>query len=405
MTTEMGRPADRLADVVSRADVVLVDFDGPICRLFGGRSASRVAADLRQLVVSRGVALPDDLADQDDPLELLRAVAGFAPELLGVVEAALTAAEVAAAASAETTIGVFDLVRACVDTERSLAIVSNNSAAAIDAYLGRRDRARYFAAIVGRAEHPDLLKPNPAPVVRALRALDVAPEAAVLVGDSTTDVAAAHAAGVACIGYANEPGKAEALAAAGSDAVVTDLSDLGAVLARTRPPVSQLSWVDSGGGPLIVVPSAVLAEWRGATTDDPDDWGDYERACRIDGYVGTLDVGAGQALVLADEPATTTYLPDRRVFVRWLYANSEADVIRLLPQAIAIADWADAGTWTTTGPARLFDSGYAGDGPEPPTHLTVEVAAGTYLIRTAHVEPDKHTALMLVHLAEQTRPA
>lgn len=328
----------------------------------------------------------------------------FAPELVGVVGAALEAAEVEAAASAETTIGAFDMVAACLATGRPLAIVSNNSAAAIDAYLGRRDRARYFAAVVGRGEHPDLLKPNPAPVVQALQALKVAPDAAVLVGDSATDVAAARAAGVACVGYANKPGKAERLAAAGADAIVTDMTDLAGVLARTRRPVSQLPWVDSGGGPLIAVPTSALGEWTGASMDDGDSWGDYDRACQVDGYIGVLDVGADQALVLADEPASTTYLPDRRIFVRWIYANSEAEVVRLVPRALKIADWKDAGTWTTSGPAQLFDSGYTGDGLEHTTHLTVDVAAGTYLIRTASVQPDRRTALVLVQLVEQTQP-
>ncbi|MET8261772.1 Imm21 family immunity protein [Micromonospora sp. NPDC005205] len=405
MTIEAERPADRLADIVERAEAVLVDFDGPICRLFGSKAAPRIAADLRQLILSRGVVVPDELRDGDDPLALFRATAAFAPELVGVVGAALASAEVEAAVSAETTIGAFDLVRACLATGRSLAIVSNNSAAAIGAYLGRRDRARYFAAVVGRGEHPDLLKPDPTPVVRALRALKVAPDAAVLVGDSATDVEAARAAGVACIGYANRPGKAERLTAAGADAIVTDMTDLASVLARTRTPVSLLPWVDSGGGPLIVVPTTALGQWKGASDDDDDSWGDYDRACRVDGYVGVLDVGAAQALVLADEPASTTYLPDRRIFVRWLYADSEAEVVRLVPRAVEIADWEDAGTWTTSGPAELFDSAYTDDGLEHTTHLTVDLARGTYLIRTALVQPDERTALMLVHLVERTQPA
>ncbi|MBM0202538.1 HAD hydrolase-like protein [Micromonospora sp. STR1s_5] len=282
---------------------------------------------------------------------------------------------------------------------------SATTRAAIGAYLGRRDRARYFAAVIGRGEHPDLLKPNPVPVVQALQALNVAPGAAVLVGDSITDIAAARAAGVACVGYANRPGKAEGLAAAGANAIVTDMTDLAGVLARTRRPVSQLPWVDSGGGPLIVVPTTALDEWEGASVDDDDSWGDYGRACQVDGYAGVLDVGADQALVLADEPASTTYLPDRRIFVRWLYAVSEAEVVRLVPRAVEIADWEDAGTWTTSGPAELFDSGFTGDGLEHTTHLTVDVAAGTYLIRTASVQPDTRTALMLVQLVDQTTSA
>ena len=127
-------------------------------------------------------------------------------------------------------------------------------------------------------------------------------------------------------------------------------------------------------------------------------------AGQVDGYVGVLDVGADQGLVLADEPASTTYLPDRRIFVGGFYANSEADVVRLVPRALKIADWEDAGTWTTSGPAQLFDSGYTGGGLEHTTHLTVDVAAGTYLIRTASVQPDRRTALVLVYWWSRRSP-
>ena len=193
---------------------------------------------------------------------------------------------------------------------------------------------------------------------------------------STTDIEAAHAAGVPCIGYANRPGKAEALAAAGADAIVTDMSDLAAVLSRTRKPESRLSWIESGGGPLIVVPASALNGWRGAPVDfDPGDlntWGDYGRACQVDGYADALDVGDDQALVLGDRTGIDHVPAGAALFVRWIYADSEADVIRLIPRAVETADWEDAGTWTTSGPARLFDSALAGDEleHEHPTPLT-----------------------------------
>ncbi|MEU5788519.1 Imm21 family immunity protein [Micromonospora purpureochromogenes] len=70
------------------------------------------------------------------------------------------------------------------------------------------------------------------------------------------------------------------------------------------------------------------------------------------------------------------------------------------PNAVKTADWEDAGTWTTSGSARLFDSTLAGDELEHEHHLTVDVAPGTYLIRAAYVEHEEGTALVLVQLAE-----
>ncbi len=46
------------------------------------------------------------------------------------------------------------------------------------------------------------------------------------IGDTVTDVLAGLLGGVAVIGYANKPGKAEALNQAGARAVVTDLAEI-----------------------------------------------------------------------------------------------------------------------------------------------------------------------------------
>jgi beta-phosphoglucomutase-like phosphatase (HAD superfamily) len=76
--------------------------------------------------------------------------------------------------------------------------------------------------VVGRRHgRPELMKPHPAPIHDALAALDVRPAAAVLIGDSVTDVIAARNAGVTCIGFADKPGKTELLADA--DVVIEDM--------------------------------------------------------------------------------------------------------------------------------------------------------------------------------------
>jgi hypothetical protein len=187
------------------------------------------------------------------------------------------------------------------------------------------------------------------------------------------------------------------------DAIISGMSDLPEGPAVTRGPASRFHWIDSAGGPLVVVPATALSAWRGASDDfDPEDldtWGDYGRACAVEGYAGVVQVGDAEALVLADEPATTTYLPERRLFVRWIFADSEAEVIRLVPDAVDQADWEDVGSWTTNGPAELFDAALSGDEAEPTGHLRVEVEPGTYRLRTAYVEIGDATTLGLVHLA------
>jgi beta-phosphoglucomutase-like phosphatase (HAD superfamily) len=69
--------------------------------------------------------------------------------------------------------------------------------------------------------------------------LDADPAAATLVGDSFTDIEAAHSAGVASIGYANKPGKRERMAELRAGAVITSVADL-ALSLRAHPAKSEL---------------------------------------------------------------------------------------------------------------------------------------------------------------------
>ncbi|MGW2255536.1 Imm21 family immunity protein [Kitasatospora sp. NPDC001660] len=128
-------------------------------------------------------------------------------------------------------------------------------------------------------------------------------------------------------------------------------------------------WVESMGGPLIAVPVSALAQWRGCTGSgmvigDGDDLDDYDRACGVEGLAGVIAVGEEGAcgLVLADEPANSCYLSEHQAFVRWLGANSEADLIAAAKAVLAdpTTVWEECGVWETDGPAVLMDSVTAG---------------------------------------------
>jgi phosphoglycolate phosphatase-like HAD superfamily hydrolase len=68
------------------------------------------------------------------------------------------------------------------------------------------------------------MKPSPAPVLAALDELAADPRECVMVGDSTSDIEAAQAAGVIAIGYANKPGKRTRLARA--DVLIDSMAEL-----------------------------------------------------------------------------------------------------------------------------------------------------------------------------------
>ncbi len=112
-----------------------------------------------------------------------------------------------------------------------VAVVSNNSADAVTAYLTSHRLACYVSPVVGRAyADPARMKPNPEPIMRAIQTLKEPPDRCVLVGDSLSDIQAARAVGVRVIGYANRPPKLEAFRSAGADAVINSMGAIAGVL-------------------------------------------------------------------------------------------------------------------------------------------------------------------------------
>jgi hypothetical protein len=173
-------------------------------------------------------------------------------------------------------------------------------------------------------------------------------------------------------------------------------------------------WVESMGGPLIVVPVSALAAWRGSTetgvmAGDATAPDDYDRACAVDDPAGVIAVGDGgaQALVLADEPATSCYLPEHRAFLRWLGADSEAGLKAAAEVVLAdpATDWEECGTWVSDGPAVLMDSAEAGSAlcieyPRGgmPDQAPVPLPAGRWTVRASHTKADKENRVGLVQL-------
>lgn len=148
--------------------------------------------------------------------------------VLAAVEAALTAAEIRAVQVAGTpTEGGVQALHAARDTGRRVAVVSNNSSDCVREYLTLHGLEGVVDGIIGRPSlRPDLMKPSPHPLLTAASALGVAPALTVLVGDSVTDVEAAHAAGARSIGYANKASKKLLLAEAGADVVVLGMQEI-----------------------------------------------------------------------------------------------------------------------------------------------------------------------------------
>ncbi len=218
--------SDALAGALADYDAIFFDFDGPICHVFQGLPAPGVAKELSTLLASLTPRLADAAHATDDPMVVHQLACEGGQEVLAAVEAALTKAEVRAVGVAGApTGGAVEAITAARASGRRVAIVSNNSADCVHAYLAAQGLSHTVEAVVGRpALRPALMKPSPHPLLEAAAILGVSPERSALVGDSVTDIEAARAAGAGSIGFANKPGKDRALAFAGANAVVDDMA-------------------------------------------------------------------------------------------------------------------------------------------------------------------------------------
>lgn len=162
----------------------------------------------------------------------------------------------------------------------------------------------------------------------------------------------------------------------------------------TLPP---LEWIESNGGPLLVLPVAVLGAWRGTSGSEPTD---YDRARATASYTGLLMAAGIEALVLWGEPLPTAWLPTHRggVLARWIYAPSDAAVAAALAELQDDLLWEAALVWqVVASPLLVIDSAEEGDELLGP-HLTLELALGYYRVETNWYRPSEEVSLLLHRL-------
>ena len=118
-------------------------------------------------------------------------------------------------------------------------------------------------AVVARTPgRPDLMKPHPDAINRALDILGVAPEACCMIGDSVSDIIVCQATGVRSIGYAKNPRRGQELADVGADALVDSMTTLSrAVRSHPRSPETRL--VNTCGRSKDSLPVEPDIEWLG----------------------------------------------------------------------------------------------------------------------------------------------
>lgn len=169
-----------------------------------------------------------------------------------------------------------------------------------------------------------------------------------------------------------------------------------------------LSWISSAGGPLLLLPESLVGHWRGsfsASEENSQSQTDYDRACSVEGYVGVINVNAGQGLVLGDEPMQTSWLPLSEqlggVLVRWQWAPDEKHVNEAMTDLSRLAWEPPTHTFRVSDKVLLlFDAACSGN--DPGDALNIDLLPGQYSIESTHYEPDEETSLIL-HRLSRTR--
>ncbi len=229
---------EKLRDLITGAQCVLFDFDGPICRLFADRQAQDVADRLVDWLEKRGrqVPLTEEERASGDPYAVLRAMARtrLGSELVEALDEELTREELRAAATARPAPYADPLVRTWSAVGSRLALTTDSSPLVAEQYLTGRGLAGCFAPhIYGRTSGPGRLTSGPDCLGRALTALGARPAETLMVGGTPSDLFAAREAGVRFLGYARDERRMRRLLGAGAAVVVDDLEPVLQVVRAT----------------------------------------------------------------------------------------------------------------------------------------------------------------------------
>ena len=121
--------------------------------------------------------------------------------------------------------GVKETLTILRENQVKLAVITNKSERFTGGLLSQLKIDAFFSMVICGDTLPEK-KPDPAPLIHVMHALSVSPDRSLMVGDSRHDIAAARAAGVACVAVPYGYNHGEPVASSGPDLLVDSLLDL-----------------------------------------------------------------------------------------------------------------------------------------------------------------------------------
>ena len=125
--------------------------------------------------------------------------------------------------------GVLETLKALKKRGLKMALFTANDEKPTNYVLRRFHLHQFFDAIITRESVPEV-KPDPAHLAAALRALSVKPEEALVVGDSVNDMTCARGLGAIAVGVTTGISSPEDLTRAGASYLASSFTDLPALL-------------------------------------------------------------------------------------------------------------------------------------------------------------------------------
>lgn len=219
--------------MLSRAQCIVLDLDGPIARVFAGMPAADAAGELLEIAEQWGF-LVGELRDCADPIAILightvemKRSGGHSEWGKAVAEMhdRLDAWERKAAESALPTPGAAEFIKACHASGRVLSLATNNHVDAAVRILERQSVLDCFdGPVIGRPRDATRMKPDPDSLLRAMKP-GVPTERHLMIGDAATDYEAARAVGMPFYGFHRSVEGRQRLRAAGVRSVASSMTE------------------------------------------------------------------------------------------------------------------------------------------------------------------------------------
>jgi hypothetical protein len=175
-------------------------------------------------------------------------------------------------------------------------------------------------------------------------------------------------------------------------------------------------WLNTTGGPIVILPVAELKNWSGCfsvksgETEENvfvyendflnPELTDYGKACEIEDYIGIFDFGKDKAIVLNDLPLPTCVETlEKDVFiVRWFYAENDEIVKSYLKsdELKKLSNWTLKETiYVKNVDYVMFDSADAGFDVSENDVVYFNLETGQYRLKTTEFNPDNKTFLLI----------